>query len=248
MQSPLSHKFSQLIIEILKNRYDDSVDIELATSPLFVGILIFALLFAGLLCWAIWVVFIRTPFYRMIGNRVVVPLPPEMDMAALMKQMAEEGYEVTTSKRYVATFRRRCQPDHGVGVLLVLVGLIPGLLYYLLASVGSLSSVAAAESLPRGETRVSIYSVDFIGVQDSVGVGTICPRGDSRGRRDTHGFSSRDWIRARLIAARIACERLRGPDEGPPSHKEKPSCWQRLSKAFTTQLRLIRSRGWAKIL
>jgi hypothetical protein len=161
VQSPLSHRFSQLIIEILKNRYDDSVDIELATSPLFVGILIFALLFAGLLCWAIWVVFIRTPFYRMIGNRVVVRLPPKIAIEALMKRMAEEGYEVIASKRYIATFRRRRQPDHGGGGLLVLAGLILGLLYYLLASIGSLSSIAAAEILPTGQTRVSIYGVDF---------------------------------------------------------------------------------------
>jgi hypothetical protein len=134
---------------------------ELAVSALFVGILAFTVLFSGLLCWAIWAVFIRTTFYRMRGSHVLVPLPPGAALEALMKRMAEEGYELTTSKRYTAIFRRRCQPDRGVCGLLILVGLIPGLLYYLLASTGSLSSIAAAERLSTDETRVSIYGVDF---------------------------------------------------------------------------------------
>ena len=137
------------------------MDPELATSALFVGILIFAVLFVALLCWAIWAVFIRMTFYRKIGTHVLVPLPPNIALEALMKRVAEEGYEVTTSKRYIATFRRPHQPDRGVCGLLILVGLIPGLLYYLLASTGSLSSIAAAEILPTGKTRVSIYGVDF---------------------------------------------------------------------------------------
>ncbi len=131
------------------------------TSALFVGILIFAVLFVALLCWAIWAVFIRATFYRMRGSHVLVPLPPEAAIEALMKCMAEEGYEVTTSKRYTAILRRRRQPDRGICGLLILVGLIPGLLYYLLANIGSLSSIAAVEILPTGKTRVSIYGVDF---------------------------------------------------------------------------------------
>jgi len=137
------------------------VDKELATSALFVEILVFAVLFVGLLCWAIWAVFIRTTFYRKIGTHVLVPLPPNIALEALMKRMAEEDYELTTSKRYTAIFRRRRQPDHGICGLLILVGLIPGLLYYLLASTGSLSSIAAAERLSTGKTRASIYGVDF---------------------------------------------------------------------------------------
>jgi hypothetical protein len=68
---------------------------ELAVSALFVGILVFTVLFSGLLCWAIWAVFIRTTFYRMRGSHVLVPLPPEAAIEALMKCMAEEGYELT---------------------------------------------------------------------------------------------------------------------------------------------------------
>lgn len=134
---------------------------ELAVSALFVGILVFTVLFVGLLCWAIWAVFIRMTFYRKIGTHVLVPLPPEAAIEALMKCMAEEGYELTTSKRYIATFRRPHQPDRGVCGLLILVGLIPGLLYHLLANTDSLSSIAAAERLSTDETRVSIYGVDF---------------------------------------------------------------------------------------
>jgi len=136
------------------------MDIELASSLLFVGILIFTILFVGLLCWSIWVVFIRTTFYRIIGSHVLVPLPPKMAIDDLMKRMAEEGYQVKISKFYIATFRSR-QPDRGICGLLVLVGLIPGLLYYLLARIGTLSSIAAFEKLSTGETRVSIYGVDF---------------------------------------------------------------------------------------
>lgn len=133
---------------------------ELVSSVLFVGALGVAFLFAGLLCWAVWAVFIRTTFYRAIGSHVLVPLPPQIAIEALMKRMAEEGYQAKISKPYATIFRNR-QPDHGVCGLLVLVGLIPGLLYYMLASIGSLSSIATVESVPTGETLVSIYGVDF---------------------------------------------------------------------------------------
>ena len=153
-------KFSQLSIRDLNNRYDEDMNIELVSSVLFVGILGLTFLLVGLLCWAIWAVFIRMTFYRIIGSHVLVPLPPNIAIEALMKRMVEEGYQAKISKSYVTTFRSR-QPDHGLCGLLVLVGLIPGLLYYMLASVGTLSSIAAVESVPTGETLVSIYGVDF---------------------------------------------------------------------------------------
>ncbi|HEV2529285.1 MAG TPA: hypothetical protein VGT61_12645 [Thermomicrobiales bacterium] len=77
------------------------------------------------------------------------PLRPETILRQATRRYREAGWQVATTSETAMTFTRRARPNTGIAILLLLVLVVPGVVYWFVAK-RTLTTTVLAEPVPDG--------------------------------------------------------------------------------------------------
>ena len=139
------------------------VSIAADAPPGLTGILGFGF-FIVLLAPVVRRVFRGNPVQRPDPNAGTFDASPDEILSGLMAHMTSRGYSLDSGFGTTVKFSYRVPPNPITGLLLLLLGIIPGVLYFLLAG-SSMHCGATAFSTGEG-TRVTVNGPDIEGMRE----------------------------------------------------------------------------------